>query len=221
MLLRQCMAYDRFVTHWNYGHRLIRRVRGWIWRLRDGDNQLRIQPQQVGRGGTMMEIGAYDGSTVRRFCGNADINIFAFEPIPVYADGLRRKFENDPNVTVVQVAVGSKAGYVDVFLNGEATSQFAESESQLRVECIDIAQWLGERRVEVLSINAEGAEFEILDRLIASGKIVQISLLEVQFHRVLPDSGVRRREIRKALAKNFDQVHCTPWVWEVWNRKLI
>ena len=197
----------------------MRIFRGKVWSLRQGDLRLRVQPDDLAPADLFVEIGSFDGTTVQRFASRNDIRIVAFEPLPEYIGILQKKFGSAKNIVVEQKAVGATSGDRQISANGEASSEYSTSHNVVTVSCVDISEWMGDEEIACLSINAEGAEFEILERLLETEKIRHIRLLEVQFHRVICDAAARRQRIRQQLQRYMLPVHCTPWVWEVWKSR--
>ena len=45
---------------------------------------------------------------------------------------------------------------------------------------VDVSDVVGDQQVALLEINAEGAEFDVLDRLLDTGQISQVDTVQVQ-----------------------------------------
>ena len=78
---------------------------------------------------------------------------------------------------------------------------------------------LGIGEIDLMKVNIEGAEFDLLDRLLETDWVPRIRNLSVQFHEWHPDAPRRRRAIRAALSQTHDEVWCYPWVWELWRAR--
>jgi hypothetical protein len=62
----------------------------------------------------------------------------------------------------------------------------------------------GVDRVNLLKINVEGAEYDILDKLIETGYIKNVDNIQVQFHNFVPNAEDRRQKIQTELAISLD-----------------
>jgi hypothetical protein len=70
-----------------------------------------------------------------------------------------------------------------------------------------------------MKINIEGGEYELLPRMIESGIIDKIKLLQIQFHEISEDSLSQMNKIREKLKSTHNQVFAYPFVWECWINK--
>lgn len=82
--------------------------------------------------------------------------------------------------------------------------------SEVRVPCIDLARFIRELPEDeiVLKLDAEGAEYELLEHLLETGEIKRVSRLLIEWHH--RDEGKRRHAIEMALRE-----HCQveQWRW--------
>lgn len=77
------------------------------------------------------------------------------------------------------------------------------------VPCFDLSAWLAGRRV-VLKIDAEGAEYELLEHLHATGRDWNVERLLVEWHS--PPQGPPDWEARRD--RLIDVLRCPVEVWE-------
>jgi hypothetical protein len=72
--------------------------------------------------------------------------------------------------------------------------------------------------VDLCQMNIEGSEYDLLDYLISSGKILMIKRLMIEFHYERDDVFVsRRHEIQKGLIESgYKCVWNYEWVFEYW-----
>jgi hypothetical protein len=68
--------------------------------------------------------------------------------------------------------------------------------------------------VDLAKINIEGSEFELIDRLHATGWSPRIRCLIVQFHEFAPAAHAGRRRNRRQLSETHDCTWSHPWVDE-------
>lgn len=115
-----------------------------------------------------------------------DAQILAFEPDPVSFSFLQKNIEKNKlqGVRLEQKALAAEAGKV-LFSGGQHTissSRFFESKNNLfEVEAVQLSDYI-DRPVDLLKIDVEGAESDIIKDLVASGKILQIKNIIMEYH---------------------------------------
>jgi FkbM family methyltransferase len=193
------------------------------WREADGDRTLRVA-YDLDEGSVVWDVGGYEGDWAAEIAARYRSRIEVFEPVPAYAARIQERFKRNPGVSVHQVGLGGRTRSDAIRLQADGSSIFANGGETIAIEIIDIVDKLGERGVSeiaLLKLNIEGAEYELLERLVESGEIRRVRNLQVQFHDIIPDADARRAAIREALEHTHICVYCFPWVWEGWSRKEV
>jgi FkbM family methyltransferase len=170
----------------------------------------------------VVDIGAYTGemvTTVRELYG---CRVHAFEPSPSSVDTLRSTFADDDRVTVHPYGLGAADAVLGLELGGPGSSLHGTPdgggptvEVDVR-DAVTVFRELDLDRIDLLKVNIEGAEYDLLDRLIAAGVLDRVRYVVVQFHEWHPGAHRRRRRIRRALHRSHDLVWDFPWIWEMW-----
>jgi FkbM family methyltransferase len=191
-------------------------ARAWIF-LR-ADERVRSR-YRVDPGDLVVDVGAYEGEFAADMRDVWDAEVFAVEPIPEFAGALKERFAGDSHVTVMPFALGGADGFIRISMAADGSSAWVESRDAVEVPLRDVASVLGAREVSLFKINAEGAEFDVLDRLLETGKVRQIRCLQIQFHRFVPGADARRKAIRRRLEATHRCSWSVPWVWEQWVRR--
>ncbi|GHC45465.1 FkbM family methyltransferase [Neogemmobacter tilapiae] len=165
--------------------------------------------------GKVTEVLAATGATVH-----------AFEPDPHALSILQKKFADAPNVILHAVAVGAKAGQVSFYRTsaldgdpshaGEGNSIYADhratgqsGQEVLEVPMIDFPAFLAEAldkgaSVPFVKIDVEGAELEILPRLLADGLLDRIGLTAAETHEYqIPDRAADFAALRETIAARY------------------
>lgn len=189
-----------------------------LWLVLDGDNRMR-RAAQVASGELVVDIGAYQGDFTDFARCEWGARVIAVEPVPEFADALEARFAGDSRVTILRVAVGSQPGIARIAISEDASSQWSNGEYSIDVPMADIAGIVGQQSISLMKFNAEGAEFDVLERLLETGQIEQVRTLQVQFHRFVPEAAVRRRRLRNALSATHECSWSVPWVWEQWSHR--
>jgi len=206
---------QRFQTVRRVGPVQVLLARSWL--LVQGDK--RVQRRlDVGPGDWVLDVGAYRGDFTAHV-RERGAEVTAVEPVGEFASALARRFDGDSGVTVLAVALGAHDGVTTLLLAEDGSSAWVTGDHAEEVALVDVTAVVGERQVRLLKINAEGAEFDVLERLIETNHIDRIDQLLVQFHRFVPGSRSRRSRIRRQLRRTHDCNLNVPWVWERWTLK--
>lgn len=142
----------------------------------------------------LIDCGASTGSAIDELDAQFGpfAHIWAIEPNPENARHIRR---DDPRIEVIEAAVASRDGKSNLYLSDqfdgstlypEKISGNIRKDRFIEVATIDFADWLartvtGADRV-VCKMDIEGAEFEVLEHLLHTGRMKYIDLLLVEWH---------------------------------------
>lgn len=144
-----------------------------------------------------IDCGAHCGESIleakRRF-GN-DIKIYSFEANTNLAEALINHFKNDSNVKVENKAVWTKDSFIEFYLStswSDGSSVYKEKNSGgvsenvlLKVPCIDLSSFINSFDKDdyiILKLDVEGAEYEILSKMIDDETIKRVNELHGEFH---------------------------------------
>ncbi len=137
-----------------------------------------------------IDIGAFNGDSVLHFISYPDIDsIEAYEPNSDFKDIWKAIEKHYPNVKILPYAVYTHTGTVPYYKRPAdlplgstiMKSKIQQSEHEIsEVKCVDILDVITEKCS--LKLDAEGAEYDILERLIESGKAELIDRLYIEWH---------------------------------------
>lgn len=171
---------------------------------------------------TVFDVGAFDGSWSKALWEKARPTIYAFEPAPNPFRRATEALADADRIHVLEYGLGARDETLSLGLSAAGSSLFAEGTiGSTPVEVRDVVgvlEELGLERLDVIKLNIEGAEYDLLDRLAATGWLDRIDTVLVQFHEWHPHAYRRRWQIRRALAAAHVEAWCHPWVWECWTR---
>ena len=91
-----------------------------------------------------------------------------------------------------------------------------------RIEIRNICDFLDEikiKKIDVIKINIEGAEFDLLNEVIKKNYQTKFDNIQVQFHKMFDDSHEKRDIIRKKLSETHQLTYDYTFVWENWKIK--
>ncbi|WMT92605.1 FkbM family methyltransferase [Pelagibacterium sp. H642] len=147
-----------------------------------------------------LDLGANNGDTIAAELASSRIDFcWGFEPNPQLASKLRQRFKDDP-VEIVEAAAWIVEGVRPLYLGHPLSStllagkvalpdypEFAITyEVSVDVRTVDTAGWLRDHIPDgdaiTMKMDIEGAEYEVLQRLLESGEIDRIDELRCEFH---------------------------------------
>jgi FkbM family methyltransferase len=164
---------------------------------------------EAGEGSVLLDIGANLGVTSLMFAQNPRVQrIYAFEPLPHTFACAERSLRANPEfgqrVELENSGVGGEDGAVEVRYTKKAKAAIGVSEIPQRLQklyrikpedmesvvmrVVDAAKVVDRIREQhpgapiLLKLDAEGAEYGIVERLVASGRIAEIEAAAIEWH---------------------------------------
>lgn len=183
-----------------------------MYRIRDGDNTLRYR-YPLGERNVVWDVGGYVGEWSEVMHQRYRAKIVIFEPVRKYHRILQERFYDAPNIIIKRHGLSGKDAKVFFSEAGIGSSQYKLGREPVVLK--DVASQV-KGTVDLLKLNIEGGEYDVLDRLISTGKIKNIRYLQIQFHDFVPGASERRKRIVRELKKTHRRVYCYPWIWEGW-----
>lgn len=145
-----------------------------------------------------LDCGYYVGKALEYYAPLMDKTwkVYAFEPnteLNVEETSKRFPFE----VKWIKKAVWIKDGEVNFRIAGRNDSSHIDEvrtsvDKMIKVPSIDFSKFVKElpKAEIVVSMDIEGAEFPVLEKMLEDGTASRIALLDIEFHdRLLPDKG--------------------------------
>ena len=166
-----------------------------------------------------IDCGAHCGESIltakQRF--GRDINVISFEPIPGLVNQLQEIHKNNPTIQIQNSAVWINDDIKKFHLSEEYTdgSSLLNNLNNLRddhyieVSCFDLSSWISETFNKedylILKLDIEGAEYEVLNKMIEEGTIKMINELWGEWHDMKIDDNhthLLSKKIHKYLEEN-------------------
>ena len=174
-------------------------------------------------GAVVLDIGGYKGDWAASLLhDHPDTILHIFEPVPAFVDHLNGRFAGHENVHVHGFGLGAEDADIEIGLSEDATSAFRNTGQTQTVQIRGISGFVQEQgidRVDLLATNAEGAEYALLEKMIAEGLVPMTARFLIQFHRVVDDAEGRRAAIQLALARTHEPIFDFPFCWELWKAR--
>ena len=184
---------------------------------------------------TVIDFGGYKGEFAFKIQEKYKCNIYVYEPMNEYCDDME-KYKN-PKVHINRFSVGSHTGTEEIAIGGEGTTfeKYGRRENNshkgepnksiieapsITIDVVDILSVMENYdAIDLMKINIEGAEFDILPKLISSGEINKVENLQVQFHSFVEGAYDNYKLIKEQLSKDYDIVLDSLWKWTFWTKK--
>jgi FkbM family methyltransferase len=169
-----------------------------------------------------LDVGGFEGSWALELLCRHRCHVEVFEPVPEYAERLRRRFAFSDSVRINGFGLGGRDGRLPLGVEGERSSFFHDlgaGKKVVHAPIRDVVGYLDEqgiRHAAVLKLNIEGGEYELLERLIDAGRTSTFDFILVQFHDELADAQARYETIAMRLAGTHERLWRFPFVWESW-----
>ena len=187
-----------------------------------------------------VDLGANYGRYTERLAEVA-AKVYAFEPDPDTLEVLRRNVGHLPNVEIVPEAAGAREDVltlyrlagdgVDAQVASEASTimgrrdRMEVSDSGVKVRVADFPAFLDalDQDVGILKIDIEGAEVDLLDRMLETGAILRCRWVFVETHERLypeqrgPVDALIRASRPQALRRRFPDAQHIPRVSLDWH----
>jgi FkbM family methyltransferase len=187
--------------------------------------QQKLFEHELDENSLVIDAGGYEGDFTAEIAARYNCVIKVWEPVPEYAEIIKKRFEKNKKIEVIRAALGNCNRIENISIQGESSSIYSAktNEQTIPIQIFDIVEWFNRNSilsVSLMSINIEGGEYPLLDRLIESGYIRRIERLQIQFHNMYQkDAEERMEKIQKELSKTHELTYQYRFVWENWKRK--
>jgi lipopolysaccharide transport system ATP-binding protein len=143
--------------------------------------------------------------------------VYAFEPNPFAFERLQKRFEGNKNVVCINKGVWDKKGTMPLYLHYKndddpikwsvsasllSFKQNVDKDNYVEVELVDLKEFIDslEQDVQLMKLDVEGAEIEILNKLINTGTITKIKQVLVETHeKQMPELFEPTKQLREQI----------------------
>jgi FkbM family methyltransferase len=189
------------------------------WFAVNGDKTLRLQ-YDLNSLSVVFDIGGYEGQWSSDIAAMYNCKIFIFEPVIEFAKNIKSRFSKNNNIQVLDYGLSGMNAKREIALAYDSSSTHKEG-NKIEIQLVDVVAFMEEHginEVDLMKINIEGDEYDLLDRLISSGKIKAIRNIQVQFHDFVSGAPERMNDIKINLSKTHKPTYQYEFVWENWER---
>ncbi len=190
--------------------------------FKDGGNSLIYKKLDLNSQSVVIDGGGYEGEFIDNVLINFGSEVESYEPLEREFKNLNKKYINNDKVKIYNYAIFSKSA--DLYLNQEGISSYIVKDKHgkdtIKINAIDIVEIINKKKkIDLLKLNVEGAEYDILNRIIESNNLSNIKSFLIQYHKSIKNSVELRTEIRSEFKKNnFIEVFNYDFVWEYWKK---
>jgi len=190
------------------------------WRRDKGDKKLRLD-YGLGKDSIVFDLGAYDGQWASDIYSRYLCRIYCFEPVREFCGNIRKRFQGNADIKVYQLGLSDSTRKENISHNDTGSSIYrGDGTEEIRlIEAAGFMKDNGIGRIDLMKINIEGGEYDLLERLVESDFIGNITNIQVQFHKFVPDAEEKRRIIRDKLKRTHELTYDYEYVWENWKLK--
>lgn len=170
----------------------------------------------------VLDVGGFEGDWAVEIFARYGCRVDVFEPIPQFADALRRRLDFTDRILVHEFGLGGSTRHVDMSAAGDRSSHIHVGEGEVTAEIRDVVDHLaaaGLDHVDLMKLNIEGAEYELLERVLDAGCAGRFAFILVQFHDETADAPARVKAITTRLKETHELMWRFPFVWESWRRR--
>ena len=177
----------------------------------------------------VVDIGGLNGDWASRIYCRYSCYVNIFEPNPEMIQQAKWNFEKSPKVIVHNYGISNEDGIMKLYGDVPLRASLFKSENK---NTIDVSikkasstfKFLFPMGIDLLKINAEGAEYFILPDLIENYDIKKIHDIQIQFHKTIEGKPIENAEemkknIQKKLSETHELTYCYKWAFENWRLK--
>ena len=192
------------------------------WRLSGGDSIHRVN-YDLSKDSLVFDIGGFKGEWSHTISKKYNCDIYIFEPVKTFFDQIKNKFKDNKKIKVYNLGLYSETKEEFISVAGDSSSHVNQkSGNSEKIQLQNVVEFLKEKNVsyvDLAKINIEGAEYDLINKLIDNNVITVFNNLQVQFHNFIPDATSKLLDIRSKLEKTHELTYCYDFVWENWKLK--
>jgi FkbM family methyltransferase len=178
--------------------------------------------QALNSSSIVMDVGGYLGDWSSEINARYHPILYVYEPVPEFFASLESRFDRDKNVHLKKYGLSGHSEVMPISIDADGSSLFGGKTKTIQISIVDVIDEMRQEKineVDLLKINIEGAEYDLLERIIDSGITSRIKVFQIQFHDFVGDAIARRDKIRGALTLTHTLKYDYPFIWEEWMRK--
>lgn len=216
--------FSEFINGSNESKEFLKRIkREKPWYKCNGNETLLLN-YELNENSIVFDVGGYTGDFAAQIYCRSGANVHIFEPIDKFTDLLYKRFFKNNKIYIHHYALSDKTSDFEIFISDGGSSFFSNNLQASEKQCIKVLSFqdalsdLNIDHIDLVSMNIEGAEYQLLEHIINTKAINKIKYLQIQFHELDDESGIKRDQIRSLLSVTHKERFCFPFVWEAWEK---
>lgn len=184
------------------------------WVKDDGEDNLLVN-YPLNKKSLVVDVGGYKGYFSDKIISLYDPKLIILEPVKEFYTILKAKHKNNPKVKIYNYGLSDRSSFQNIYISDDGTSLIKKSDKVEKIKIEDVVGFVKKYKfIDLMSINIEGAEYQLLSRLIKTNLLKKIKFTQVQFHDFVPNSKRLRKDIIKEILKSHKVRYSYPFVWE-------
>ncbi len=191
------------------------------WCNAQGDTTLRLD-YDLNRNSIVLDVGGYKGEWAYQIHNKYGCMIHIIEPITHLYDQIVSNYGSNSHMQIWNIALADKTCELNMSVNGDSSSMFDGGGTHEVIKCVDVSSFFTYNEIDtidLMKINIEGAEYDLLDRMIECDLISKVKNIQIQYHRFIPNCKERRDLINGHLSRTHKCQWNYDWIWESWQLK--
>jgi FkbM family methyltransferase len=195
------------------------RVKPW---LKDNGDKTHRLNYDLNENSVVLDLGGYEGQWAADIFCKYGCTIHVFEPLKRFANNIEKRFEKNSKVKIYQYGLSKTNTNEKISISADSSSTFKTGQEAEEIQLIKIDDFLfgsNIKHIDVIKINIEGGEYDLLEHLVNSERILIFENIQVQFHDFVPMARERMYAIQYKLRETHFLTYQYEFVWENWRLK--
>ena len=167
----------------------------------------------------VVDVGGYKGKWAEKIYSLYMPVLHIFEPHPKYFKHLEEKFKNFIDVYVWDMCISNTSLTMPLSDEGEKSNMFVNSDKMHEVQAVRASEAFSDEKIDLMKINAEGAEYFIIADLAYHNLLRNIKDIQVQFHLIGGFGMSDFQNMQNTLSKTHELTYDYGLVWQNWRLK--
>lgn len=172
----------------------------------------------------VIDIGGFTGDWASRIFCRYGCFVDVYEPHPELSEKCARLFYGNSKVHTFAYALSDVDATMNFYGDNMLGSLFKHSTGKSHIVPVHrtatiFKEKYNAREIDLLKINAEGAEYAIIQDLLDNWDIRRIKNIQIQFHVQVPESEKLMKELQYRLSITHKKTWGYDLIFENWQRK--
>ena len=188
--------------------------------ISDGGDTVIFKNIILNKDSVIIDGGGFNGEFTDEILKKNFYKIYIYEPDKNFYNNLLKKYKFEKKVEILNLALFNKEQTITLSENSNASSIMESRKDGTKVKAVDISKEFKKyKNIDLLKLNIEGAEYNVISRLIETQEINKVKYLLVQFHKEHDVDGSKFEKINLEILKNYNIIFNYKYVWSLFIRK--